>query len=473
MFLQSDIGVTLCDRREATVNRAGDPLPNPFAHAASWLLGEGGMDDPDARLLLEALGYMRAGFPAGRGESGPDASHRGYLLKAASQFTRVFELAASAAPGLVSLGAEFDPALADPIHAGSPTVGVSGVGLSLQEAFQGCIGEAVEYLSQLQTANDVMERMGPEDPARGLGSWGEGFLAALSAYRLRPEIELSWHRATRLADGSEVLLPADLCLRRAPDQREIRPPFPLSTGSAAGRSWEAAAVHGVLELIERDAASLWWCGGNRGRSILPEDEAGVVAETLLRRLRRNVSTRRSWLLDITTDIGVPCVAAVSCVEGGFGFAFGLAARPSLTDAVRSAILEMCQIELANEVVEAKCRESGEAALNERDRIHRRRATGINADRCLLLQPASGRAEHLAIDATEPGAVLRLIVERLAQFGIETLSLNLTRPRFAIPVARVIAPGLQPEPSGIVMPRLADTIAQTGGSTPYTGGVALI
>jgi ribosomal protein S12 methylthiotransferase accessory factor len=472
MFLQSDIEVTVRDRREATVNRVGNSLPNPFAHAASWLLGEGEIDDPDARLLLEALGYASAGFHAGHGETGAEARHRGYLLKAASQFTRVFELTASAAPGLVSLGAEFDPALADAMHAGSPTVGVSGVGLSLQDAFQGCIGEAVEYLSQLQTAHDVLERAGPGDRARGLGSWGEGFLAAFSASRLRPDIELSWHRATRLSDGDEVLLPADLCLRRAPDQREIRPPFPLSTGSAAGRSWEAAALHGVLELIERDAASLWWRGGNRGRSILPGDEAGNAAETLLR-LRRNVSTRRSWLLDITTDIGVPCVAAISCMPDGFGFAFGLAARPSLAAAVRSAILEMCQIELAHEVVEAKCRESGEAALNERDRIHRRRATTINADRCLLLQPVSGRAEHLAIDVTEPATVLQLVVERLAQFGIETFGLNLTRPRFAIPVARVIAPGLQPEPSEIVTPRLADTIARTGGSAPYTGGVALI
>jgi ribosomal protein S12 methylthiotransferase accessory factor len=41
------------------------------------------------------------------------------------------------------------------------------------------------------------------------------------------------------------------------------------------------------------------------------------------------------------------------------------------------------------------------------------------------------------------------------------------------VARVIAPGLQIEPSEIVTPRLANMIARTGGGAPYTGGVALI
>ncbi len=98
---------------------------------------------------------------------------------------------------------------------------------------------------------------------------------------------------------------------------------------------------------------------------------------------------------------------------------------------------------------------------------------INADRCLLLQPAAERAEHLNFDTTDSSAVLQLIVNRLAQFGIETYGLNLTRRRIAVPVARVIAPGLQLEPSAMVTPRLANMIAQTGGGAAYTGGVALI
>ncbi|SDS69599.1 YcaO-like family protein [Bradyrhizobium canariense] len=449
-------------------------MPNLFARAASSLLGDRpeAADDADVRSLLQALGYAREAG-ADRTESGPETRHRACLLKLASRFRRVFELAAPDAPGLVIFGAEFDPELADPLHAGSPGVGVSGVGLSLQEAFQGCIGEGVEYLSQLQTANDVLELPGAAGPAAGLGPAAREFLATFSAYHGRADVELSWCRVTRLTDGREVLLPADLCLRRPSGKQAIKPPFPLSAGSAAGRSWDAAALHGLLELIERDAASLWWRGGNRGRLIPPEHEAQTAARVLLSRLRQNVSSRRSWLLDITTDIGVPCVAAVSCKADGLGFAFGLAARPTLAAAVRSAVLEMCQIELAHEVVEAKCTERGEAALNERDRIHRRRATMIVADECLLLQPVAERAEHLNFNVSDPGALLRLMADRLDQFGIETFNLNLTRPHFAIPVARVIAPGLQLEPSELITPRLADMIAQTGGGASYTGGVALI
>jgi ribosomal protein S12 methylthiotransferase accessory factor len=226
-------------------------------------------------------------------------------------------------------------------------------------------------------------------------------------------------------------------------------------------------------LIERDAASLWWRGGQRARSIPPQHPAVAMADGLLQKLRRGgAAPRRTWLLDITTDIGVPSVAAVSCRADGSGFAFGLAARPTLEAAVRSATLEMCQGELADVIVAAKRSERGEAALNAQDRIHLQRSA-INADQCRLLQPVAEQAAHLPIRATEASAIFELIVERLNQSGIDTFCIDLTRERFAVPVIRVIAPGLQLEPSDVVTPRLQDMIARTGGGAIYTGGISLI
>ncbi len=101
-----------------------------FARAASLLLGNDvdAAGDHDARLVLQALEY--AGESNNRIDS--EIANRAHLLIAASRFTRVFELASPDAPGLFSFGAQFDPALADPMHDGSPMVGVSGVGLTLQ-----------------------------------------------------------------------------------------------------------------------------------------------------------------------------------------------------------------------------------------------------------------------------------------------------------------------------------------------------
>ena len=142
-------------------------MPNLFASAALSLLGDNSEDSAatDVRHLLEALDYGTVtGLPTQGRASDPETRHRALLLKAASRFVRVFQLAAPDAPGLIAFGAEFDPAIADPLHAGSALVGVSGVGLSLQEAFQGCIGEGIEYLSQLQTEGDLLFPAGLDDP---------------------------------------------------------------------------------------------------------------------------------------------------------------------------------------------------------------------------------------------------------------------------------------------------------------------
>jgi ribosomal protein S12 methylthiotransferase accessory factor len=442
-----------------------------FANAAALLRGHrpDTAVDGQARGLLETLGYA-----LGRGTcveaTGTEAEtlDRARLLQAAAQFKRIFELDAPEAPGLVCFGAEVDPATVDPMHRGSPLLGVSGVGLTLAEAFQRCAGEGIEYMSQLQGGDDVLVRASLVDRAAALDSSLRDYVATLAS---SADAELSWYRARRLADQSEVLLPADLCLRRPEAQRDFVPPFPLSIGSAAGTSFEGAALHGLLELIERDAASLWWRGGSRGRAI-PADEIG--ADALLSKLRVAGSAwRRTWLLDITTDVGVPSVVAISCRPDGFGFAFGLATRPTLASAVRSAILEMCQLELAYAVIEAKREERGEAWLNAKDRVHIQRATAVDADRCMLLQPVDERVEYMDIDATDPRETLERIALRLDALEIEAFFLDLTRPRYAIPVVRIIAPSLQLEPSEIVTPRLAKMMAQTGGGAAYTGGIPLL
>lgn len=106
----------------------------------------------------------------------------------------------------------------------------------------------------------------------------------------------------------------------------------LSTGCAAGPSFEAAAARALLELVERDAASLWWIGGRRARPVAAAGAANVEAVRLLASLREWSKERTTWLLDITTDIEIPTLAAVSVDADGRGLACGLAARPTFEQA---------------------------------------------------------------------------------------------------------------------------------------------
>ncbi len=401
------------------------------------------------------------------------APARARLLRAAARLRRLFLLPVPDAPGLVFFGAEADPAAIDGTLAGMPVGSMAGSGLTPQRAFESCVGEAVEYLSQFVRAADPLQRgtfqaLAPDDPP------ARRFLEdLLRACRIAPTQPVSWVPVRALGSGTEAWLPADLCLRRPPAQQDMVPPLKLSTGCAAGATRDDAALRAMLELIERDAVALWWRGGRRGRGIRPDSSAGRAAAELLDALRQGQDARQTWLLDITTDLAVPAVAALSCNPDGYGFAFGFGARLSLADAACAALHELCQVELGVHVVAAKRQESGDAALRDGDLRHLQRSTLVDAHRCALLQPEGESAPPTPDFDPHPAAALRQVCNRLAAAGAPAFLLDLTRPDFDVPVVRIVAPGLQPEPCAIPTPRLTRTIHATGGALQHTGGLSLL
>ena len=250
----------------------------------------------------------------------------------------------------------------------------------------------------------------------------------------------------------------------------MQPRTELSVGVAAGPTFEWAATRAVLELIERDAAGLWWMGGRPGRALPLEGAAMREAVRLTGFLRDQSRERVSWLLDITTDLGIPVIAAISCNRSGRQLASGLAARLTMEDAARAAIFELCQTELAIQLAELKRAESGPDSLAPSDRAHLERDAAIDAGECQLLHP---RGISTTTDPTQGDAPLRALAHALSVFEIETALIDMTRPRFGIPVVRAIAPALQPLPSRIVTERLKRTCNDYGGGDRYTRGLALI
>jgi ribosomal protein S12 methylthiotransferase accessory factor len=427
--------------------------------AAAAMSGAG--TNPEAADLLRYLGYDDVDPAAAPG--------RARMLQAGAAFSRLFRLPMPDAPGLIFFGAEADPATLGPHNTGLSIGGFAGSGLNPRQAFESCIGEGIEYLSQFAQPDDPLQSATIAAFGTSLDPAAHRFVqAVLATCGVPPEQSIDWLPVRRLADGSASWFPADLCLRRqAPD---FVPPLKLSTGCAAGVTHQAATLHGMLELIERDAVALWWRGGRRPRPVAPDTEAGQAATSLLAQIRRTQNDRRTSLLDITTDLGIPVVAAFSTRPDGLGLALGFGARPTQPDAARSAIFEMCQSELSLHVIAAKQRQSGPAALNESDRRQLTRAATLDPRLCPLLQPTDQAA---APPADLSGDPVEAITHLLAQRGIIAYSLDLTRPGFGVPVVRVIAPGLQSEPSEITSERLARAIQQTGGGAKHSGGIALL
>jgi len=394
------------------------------------------------------------------------------LERLGESLIRLFQLQSPFAPGLAFVGGEIDPARLNPAFAAEGPISIAGSGMTLPEALDACLGEAFEFLSQFEPPGEAPTALTLAE----VGERTSEALRRLVGLHLPERIDasqtaLDWIAATCLRDGRPVLVPADLSLRRAAQRRKLTSRSALSTGCAAGESFAAAVLRGSLELIERDAASLWWIGGRRGRPLGRESAAQHGATALLDALRQGRNGRHSWLLNITTDLAVPCIAALSVDPDGRALACGLAARKSQSEAARAAGLEMCQMEVDSAVHETKVPARGEAGLNAADRRHLARLRAIDANRCELLKAAGGPDERDAATAQEWS--LGAIVERAAASGADLYVADLTRPMFGIAVARALAPDLQLMPSSLIGPVLRTAIARSGGGASHTCGLSLM
>ena len=386
------------------------------------------------------------------------------LLAAVAVPSRIFGLTSPWAPGLSFVGAEVPlwpataPGPADLISAG-------GVGLSLGAALVSCLGESIERVSQAAREGDVAFRGSLADAGGRVDPNVvelANVVAALNGTDRGTPID--WIGGRSWASAREVLLPADWVLRRSAAGPLRMTNTPLSTGVAAGPTLEDARTRAILELIERDAIAQWWIGGRRGRPI-PLEAAGEAA-ALVATAQAGAHCRATWLLDVTTDIDVPCLVSLSVGADGRGLACGMAARSGFALAARAAILEMCQMELALLVVELKRQERGDDALNAVDRQHVLRATTIDANDCDLLHPAG--APRIGTERPSPVATP---VERLAAVT-EVAFVDLTRPDYGVPVVAAIAPALQRFPSDVATARLTQAMASFGGGARWTRGVPL-
>jgi len=432
--------------------------------AAGILTGETAGEATGGEAARQLLSYLGAFDGTGPGNLAS-------LVRLASRLPTLFTLPVSRAPGLSFLGATVDARELGWRASGDGVAGVSGSGMSFQSAFAACMGEAAEYLSQLERGDEepVRRRADEIDPERLLPNT-DALVAQLEFPSNGTAPAIDWVAGERALAGSPILVPADLCLRGR-EHAAAQSRIPLSTGCAAGPTTAAASLSAVLELVERDAAALWWIGGRRGRHVAPESSAGRAFQTDLQTLRQGRSDRRTSVLDITTDLAIPCVVALSCNADGRDLAFGLAARLDLDGAVRSALVEMCQGELGNELIAVKLARGGETALSERERQRARRSRELVYGDCPLLH-ADGidGPRHASVPGGDP---LTHVLHRLAAAGVEVAFVDLTRLDVGIPVTKAFAPGLQIPQSPIAGNRLKYTLAEFGGGRGHTDGFALL
>ena len=117
---------------------------------------------------------------------------------------------------------------------------------------------------------------------------------------------------------------------------------PNSNGCAAGNTLEEAIVQGFLELVERDAYAIWWYN----RLPRPEVDLGQFDDSYIRDLRKQLAQtgRRLWVLDITSDLGIPTFIAIThwMQDGRENIEFGSGAHFDARIALMRALTELNQ-----------------------------------------------------------------------------------------------------------------------------------
>ncbi|MFD0023817.1 TOMM precursor leader peptide-binding protein [Streptomyces sp. NPDC058382] len=275
--------------------------------------------------------------------------------------------------------------------------------------------------------------------------------------------ETDWTPVWSVTEGRRKLLPTALLYYGVPQVSGHVSCLATSNGTAAGGTLEDAVLQGLLELVERDALALWWYNRTRQPAVdLDAFDDPWIAE--MTRVHASLN-RQVWVLDLTTDLGIPVMAALSRrTDRAAGQAqdimlgFGAHFDPEI--ALRRALTELNQ--MMPHVVDTDGGVS-RSLTEDPDVAEWLRTASVAAHPYLLPSDAlpTGPGTYPLTPRDDLYEDIRAAVEILRSKGMELLVLDQTRPDVALPVVKVVVPGLRPHWARFAPGRLFDVPVELG------------
>jgi oxazoline/thiazoline synthase len=259
----------------------------------------------------------------------------------------------------------------------------------------------------------------------------------------RTDLPIDWSSAWSLTFDRERKVPSAYAWFGHPDLDRQFFCYADSNGNAAGNTLEEAIVQGFCEVVERDAVAIWWYNRLRCPGFDLDSLDDPYVETL-RRFYAGVD-RRIWVLDISTDLGIPTFCAVSQRVGHpvedilVGFGAHLDARV----AVIRALTEVNQFFPAVERRDA----GGDTVYLEDDvaTLAWWREAKVSEEPWLVADPdvpARTPASYPVSVAADLAENVNTCVRRAEVAGLEVIVLDQTRPDLDLHVAKVMVPGMR-------------------------------
>lgn len=257
-----------------------------------------------------------------------------------------------------------------------------------------------------------------------------------------PAQQILWIEGAPLTGGDPLWVPLELVSTNYTlPQPQGSFAFPANTnGLASGNSFAEAALHALCELIERDALSLWRLGGDRARAAAkmdPESVDSVPCRTLLAHYARAGLDVGLW--EVTSDLGVPvfCCAVAEESDTAVEAELGAGCHPDREVALLRALTEAAQSRTTR--IAGSRDDYVPESYDSAAKLARNRTA-----RLWLADPPRRRfAEAPNLSGETIAGDLERVLERLAVRGIgQVVAVDLTKPDVGLPVARVVAAGLE-------------------------------
>lgn len=254
--------------------------------------------------------------------------------------------------------------------------------------------------------------------------------------------ELSWYDCWSLTEDRPRAVPAAYLWYGHPDLHEHFFCLGDSNGSASGNVREEAILQGFCELVERDAVAIWWYN----RLTVPGVDLDSLDDPYVATLRSFYAglDRDLWVLDITSDLGIPAFAActsrhhdVEDIMVGFG------AHPDARMALSRALTEVNQF-----LPTVRKRDADGNTIYWHDDpalISWCKEAKLVDNPWLLPDPDQPLRSIPPADGAvtrDLAACVRSCVDAAARAGLEVIVADQTRPEIDLAVVKVMAPGMR-------------------------------
>ncbi|MFM7146819.1 MAG: TOMM precursor leader peptide-binding protein [Actinomycetales bacterium] len=337
-----------------------------------------------------------------------------------------------------------------------------GKGTSAEQARAGALAEAIERFAATYTGEEATivgskDALGDEaiDP-RTLTLFSAAQYADRKHWNAThkgmhkvpmefdPSIEMEWSPAWSITRNARVWVPTALAYYLYGGALPRNGCAADSNGNAAGTSLEDAILQGFFELVERDAVATWWYNRIPRPAADLDAYAAHFAEKYLHQVQDHyarVLDRDLWVLDITSDLGVPSFAAASQARtGNPRMLLGFGAHRDPRGALLRAITEMNQMlgmipSLEHPQADGAVGLSPEVAWWRQESL---------ADHPYVFPTGHPvRPQAHAHDWTTDGKDnVERVAALVASRGMELHVLNMTAPDVGMPVVKVMVPGMR-------------------------------